>query len=93
MEISVMTYGHSLWENTIAFAETCSWRAGAFLAGKMRDNEFTDIERVLVAHKGEEIVAFCTFPRRMNYLMTANTHRLSDLFSLMKTTGGRGYPR
>ena len=64
MEISVMTYGHSLWENTIAFAETCSWRAGAFLAGKMRDNEFTDIERVLVAHKGEEIVAFCTFSEK-----------------------------
>ena len=59
-----MTYGHSLWENTIAFAEKCSWRAGAFLAGKMRDNEFTDIERVLVAHKGEEIAAFCTFSEK-----------------------------
>ena len=29
---------------TAAFAQKCSWRAGAFLAGKMRDNEFSDIK-------------------------------------------------
>ncbi len=44
MKITIMTYGHPLWEKTAAFAQKCSWRAGAFLAGKMRDNEFSDIK-------------------------------------------------
>jgi len=64
MEISIMTFGHPLWEKTIAFAEQCSWRAGAFLAGKMRDNEFSDIERVIAASEGDDIVAFCTFSEK-----------------------------
>lgn len=59
-----MTFGHPLWEKTIAFAEQCSWRAGAFLAKKMRDNDFSDIERVIVAHEGDNIVGFCTFSQK-----------------------------
>lgn len=53
MKITIMTYGHPFWEKTAAFAQKCSWRAGAFLAGKMRDNEFSDIERVIVASEGD----------------------------------------
>lgn len=64
MEITVMKYGHPLWEKTIAFAESCSWRAGAFLANMMRGNEFSDIERVLVACEGDEIAGFCTFSEK-----------------------------
>lgn len=64
MEITVMTYAHPLWEKTIAFAEKCSWRAGAFLAGMMRENKFSDIERVLVAHEGDNIVGFCTLSEK-----------------------------
>ena len=64
MEIAIMTSGHPLWEKTIAFAEQCSWRAGAFLAQKMRDNDFSDIERVLVAHEGDIIAGFCTFSEK-----------------------------
>ena len=64
MEITVMTYGHPLWEKTITFAENCSWRAGAFLAGMMRENNFSDIERVLVAHEGDNIAGFCTFSEK-----------------------------
>ena len=64
MEITVMTFGHPLWEKTIAFAENCSWRAGAFLAKMMRENSFSDIERVLVAHEGDNIAGFCTFSEK-----------------------------
>jgi predicted N-acetyltransferase YhbS len=64
MEITVMTYAHPLWEKTIAFAEKCSWRAGAFLAGMMRENKFSDIERVLVAHESDNIVGFCTLSEK-----------------------------
>lgn len=61
MEIEVMTFAHPLWEKTLAFAENCSWRAGKFLSNMMRENSFSDIERVLVAHKCDRIVGFCTF--------------------------------
>ena len=64
MEITLMTYAHPLWEKTIAFAENCSWRAGKFLANMMRENSFSDIERVLVAHEGDRIVGFCTFSEK-----------------------------
>ena len=33
--ISVMTYGHPLWDKTISFAENCSWKAGPYLAKMM----------------------------------------------------------
>ena len=74
MEITVMKYGHPLWEKTIEFAENCSWRAGAFLANMMRGNEFSDIERVLVACEGDEIAGV----------------RLTDGDSHIRSSFGRG---
>ena len=47
--IEIMKSGHPLWNKTIAFAENCSWRAGAALAKRMRKNAFVENERVLVA--------------------------------------------
>lgn len=64
MEITVMTYAHPLWEKTIAFAGNCSWRAGTFLAKMMKENSFSDIERVIVAHEGDNILGFCTFSEK-----------------------------
>lgn len=59
--IEIMTYGHAKWEKTIEFAENCSWKAGAFLAEKMKANQFEDNERVLIAIANGEPVAFCVF--------------------------------
>ena len=56
VEISVMTYGHPLWDKTISFAENCSWKAGPYLAKMMRNKEFSETERVFVASEGEEII-------------------------------------
>ena len=61
MEISVITDGHPLWDKTILFAETCSWKAGPYLAKKMRNNEFTEVERVIVATENNSPVGYCTF--------------------------------
>lgn len=61
MEISVISYGHPLWDKTISFAENCSWRAGPYLARKMRNNEFEKIERVIVATENNMPIGFCTF--------------------------------
>ena len=61
MEISVITNNHPLWEKTISFAESCSWKAGAYLAKKMRNNEFAEAERVIVATENNAPVGYCTF--------------------------------
>lgn len=61
VDIEIMTYGHAKWEKTIEFVESCSWRAGAFLADKMKANQFEDNERVLIAIANGEPVGFCVF--------------------------------
>lgn len=61
MKIETLKYGHELWNETISFAENCSWRAGAVLAKKMRENAFAENERVIVALENDEIAGFCTF--------------------------------
>lgn len=64
MEIYAMTKEHALWEQTIAFAEKCSWKAGPYLANMMRQNKFQDWERVFAACEGENIVGYCTFTEK-----------------------------
>jgi predicted N-acetyltransferase YhbS len=59
-----MTYGHPLWDETIIFAENCSWKAGPYLAKRMRNNEFEETERVIVALENNKPVAYCTFSLR-----------------------------
>lgn len=56
-----MNQCHKLWNETVTFAEHCSWKAGVHLAERMRENEFLDWERVFVACDGERIVGYCTF--------------------------------
>ena len=59
-EIHLMTQGHQYWEETISLAENCSWRAGPFLAEKMRTNEFQKWERVCAACVDGKVAGFCT---------------------------------
>ena len=59
-----MTSSHPLWHKTISFAENCSWRAGTALAQKMRENDFAQNERVLIALENNEIAGFCTFSNK-----------------------------
>lgn len=40
MQMEETTYGHPLGDRTMAFAEMCFWRAGRYLAKKMRENGF-----------------------------------------------------
>ena len=64
MEIQMMQKGHSLWDKTISFAQSCSWKAGPYLADRMKVNSFKDWERVVVAVEDETIVGYCTFSER-----------------------------
>ena len=61
MEISVITNSHPIWDKTISFAENCSWKAGTYLAKRMKNNEFEEVERVIVATEDDIPVGFCTF--------------------------------
>lgn len=61
MEINLITSSDSLWNETIAYADKCSWKAGPFLAKMMRDNAFRDPERVIVAVEEGRIIGYCTF--------------------------------
>lgn len=61
LEIYAITQGHKLWNETISFAENCSWKAGAYLAELMMQNEFLDWERVFAVYDGEKVVGVCTF--------------------------------
>ena len=63
-EIIGMTAGHPLWEETIALAEGCSWRAGPVLAELMRGNQFPGWERVFAAVEDGRVVGFCTLTAR-----------------------------
>ena len=64
MEILMMRKGHPLWNRTISFAQACSWKAGPYLAERMRENAFQDWERVIVASEDGGIAGFCTFTER-----------------------------
>lgn len=59
-EIHSMAQGHKYWEETMALAERCSWKAGPFLARKMRENDFEAWERVFAARVDGCAAGFCT---------------------------------
>ena len=64
MEIQMIQKGHILWDKTISFAQSCSWKAGPYLADRMKVNSFKGWERVVVAVENETIVGYCTFSER-----------------------------
>lgn len=60
IQIAAVAPGSPDWERLAAFAESCSWRAGASLARDMRNGAFSDWERVFDAKCGGEFAGFCT---------------------------------
>lgn len=64
LEIRVIEPGNKIWDDTIKFAQNCSWRAGLHLAKKMEINDFEENERVLVAMCDDNIVGFCTYANK-----------------------------
>ena len=51
------------WERLIEYAETCPWKAGAFLAEDMRKGIFTGWQRVFAVKCGERFAGFCTLSK------------------------------
>lgn len=63
-EIYLITPEHTLWDKTISLAEKCSWRAGPFLAEKMKNHGFNEWERVCIACVNDIVAGFCTFTEK-----------------------------
>ena len=64
MKIYEITHGHRLWQETIKFAENCSWRAGKSLAALMKENKFLGWERVFIACVEQKVVGYCTLAEK-----------------------------
>ena len=64
MEIKSIINDNVLWQKTMDYAKNCSWRAGAFLAEKMKNNSFLGSENVFVALEDKNIAGYCTFSHK-----------------------------
>ncbi len=64
MEIHILTRDHPLWEQTIAMAEHCSWKAGPYLANLMRRSAFAPWERVFAATVDGTVAGYCTLTEK-----------------------------
>ena len=64
INIYLMTEEHKFWNQTISFAENCSWKAGSFLAKRMIENEFQEWERVCVICVDGEVERFSIFTEK-----------------------------
>lgn len=64
IEIHSLTQGHKYWDEVILLAEKCSWKAGTLLAGKMKNNDFAEWERVFAARVDKRVVGFCTLTEK-----------------------------
>ena len=63
MKIKMLTYNDPLWEKTADYAENCSWKAGYKLSELMRNNGFSDWERVFVVLIDGNIAGYCTLSK------------------------------
>ncbi len=63
-EIYAMTQGHCYWNETLSLAAKCTWKAGPYLAEKMRNNEFVEWERVFAVCVDGKVAGFCTLTEK-----------------------------
>lgn len=63
MEIRILNKEDIYWNRTIEMAEKCSWRVGANLGKRMRENIFKDFECPFAAVENNEVIGFCTITK------------------------------
>lgn len=63
MDIKAITSIDSEWIKVIDYAENCSWKAGINLANAMRNEQFTEWERVFIAIENDDIAGYCTIAK------------------------------
>ncbi len=60
MGILLLQTSDPRWKEVADFADRCSWVAGPRLAQKMREGDFKNWERVLIAEWEGQLAGFCT---------------------------------
>lgn len=61
IKIEKLQSNSNLWNQTIAYANNCSWNVGRHLAKLLEQDDFQDFEGVFIALSGNNIIGFCTF--------------------------------
>ena len=89
LKVIQLKQSDSLWEQTAAFAENCSWIAGKHLAQILRENIFLDWEAVFAAVYENEIIGFCTFLETDYYPENRYSPWISSIFVDEKFRGNK----
>lgn len=64
MEIKSLVYGDDLWKPVADYAKECLWQpTGTYLSKCMKNDEFSDWERVFVALETDVIAGFCALTK------------------------------
>ena len=63
MKIKALIHENPLWERVADYAASCSWSAGYHLSKMMKDNKFTDWERVFAVFINDNIAGYCTLTK------------------------------
>lgn len=80
MKIERLEYNSPLWEKAIDFAENCSWVAGKHIAGRLRDNRFSDWEAFFIATEEDIIIGYCSFLKEDYYPENKYSPWISSVF-------------
>jgi len=67
MNVHVIANTDSFWLRVAEYAGTCSWDACARMASFMREGQFTDWERIIVAEEGGDFMGFCALLKSQSF--------------------------
>ena len=67
MNVQIIKQSAPNWLTVAEYAETCSWDACARMALYMRNNKFTDWERIFLAEKSDIFIGFCALLKAPNH--------------------------
>lgn len=89
MNFLTIASSDDMWEKVKEFAQNCSWGAGKSLSENMRENTFTDWERVIIALHENEIAGYCTVAKKDCIPDVPYTPYIGYLFVAEKYRGQR----
>lgn len=67
MTIHTISNQDSLWLPVADFAESCSWEACARMAAAMKENKFSDWEKIFVAEENGVYMGFCALTKAQRF--------------------------
>jgi len=67
MKIHAIDKTSALWIPVAEYADTCSWDACARMAAFMREDKFSDWERIFAAEEDGDFMGFCALVKPQNF--------------------------